>query len=99
MTTSRTYLCLPGAWMGAWTWQFVLERLRAAGHDARALSFRGVGERAAELAPDVDNDVFLADTLDYLECEDLNEVVLVWDAGFTVLRVERFRLECIGRNA
>ena len=58
----RTYLCLPGAWMGAWSWQFVLERLRAAGHDARALPFRGVGERAAELAPELDNDVFLADT-------------------------------------
>ena len=48
----RTYVCLPGAWMGAWSWQFVLERLRAAGHDARALPFRGVGERAAELSPD-----------------------------------------------
>ncbi|HSI02432.1 MAG TPA: alpha/beta hydrolase, partial [Reyranella sp.] len=77
MPTSRTYLCLPGAWMGAWTWQFVLERLRAGGHDARALPFRGVGERAAELAPDIDNDVFLADTLDYLQREDLREVVLV----------------------
>jgi pimeloyl-ACP methyl ester carboxylesterase len=63
--------------MGAWTWQFVLERLRAAGHDARALPFRGVGERAAELAPDIDNDVFLADTLDYLQREDLRELVLV----------------------
>ena len=39
----RTYLCLPGAWMGAWSWQFVLEKLRAAGHQARALPFRGVG--------------------------------------------------------
>ena len=26
----RTYVCLPGAWMGAWSWQFVLERLLAA---------------------------------------------------------------------
>ena len=26
-------------------------------------------------------------------------LVLVWDANFTVLRVERFRLECIGANA
>ena len=59
----RTYVCLPGAWMGAWSWQFVLERLRAAGHDARALPFRGVGERAAELSPELDNDVFLADTI------------------------------------
>jgi pimeloyl-ACP methyl ester carboxylesterase len=73
----RTYVCLPGAWMGAWSWQFVVERLRAAGHDARALPFRGVGERAAELAPHLDNDVFLADTIAALEKEDLDNVVLV----------------------
>ena len=73
----RTYLCLPGAWMGAWSWQFVVERLRAAGHAARALPFRGVGERAAELSPGIDNDVFLADTIATLEQENLTEVVLV----------------------
>ncbi|HEV7545816.1 MAG TPA: alpha/beta hydrolase [Reyranella sp.] len=73
----RTYVCLPGAWMGAWSWQFVLERLRAAGHAARALPFRGVGERVAELAPTLDNDVFLADTIATLEDEDLKEIVLV----------------------
>ena len=77
MTQSRTYLCLPGAWMGAWSWKFVLEKLHAAGHEARALPFRGVGERAAELAPHLDNDVFVADTVEYLESEDLREVVLV----------------------
>jgi len=77
MSGTRTYVCLPGAWMGAWSWQFVLERLNAAGHDARALPFRGVGERADELAPDIDNDVFVADTLDYLEREGLRDVVLV----------------------
>ena len=73
----RTYLCLPGAWMGAWSWQFVLERLHAAGHDARALPFRGVGERAAELAPELDNDLFVADTVAALERDDLSDIVLV----------------------
>src|SRR6478735_3273305 len=63
--------------MGAWSWQFVLQRLRAAGHDARALPFRGVGERAAELTPEVDNDVFLADTIAALEKDDLRDIVLV----------------------
>jgi pimeloyl-ACP methyl ester carboxylesterase len=77
MTPKRTYVCLPGAWMGAWSWKFVLERLTAAGHDARALPFRGVGERAAELGPELDNDVFLADTIATLEREDLCDVVLV----------------------
>ena len=73
----RTYLCLPGAWMGAWSWQFVLERLSAAGHDARALPYRGVGERAAELSPELDNDVFVADTVAALEHDDLRDIVLV----------------------
>lgn len=73
----RTYLCLPGAWMGAWSWQFVLEQLRAAGHQARALPFRGVGERADELSPLVDNDVLAADTVATLEQDDLKDVVLV----------------------
>ncbi|HYD05316.1 MAG TPA: alpha/beta fold hydrolase, partial [Reyranella sp.] len=77
MTKSRTYFCLPGAWMGAWTWQFVLERLAAAGHAASAHSFPGVGERAAELAPHLDNDVFLADTLERIEREDLADIILV----------------------
>jgi pimeloyl-ACP methyl ester carboxylesterase len=73
----RTYVCLPGAWMGAWSWQFVLDRLRGAGHDARVLAFRGVGERAAELSADLDNDVFAADTIAALEREDLRDIVLV----------------------
>lgn len=73
----RTYVCLPGAWMGAWSWQFVLERLGAAGHEARALPFRGVGERAGELSPQIDNDLLLADTIAVLEKEGLEDIVLV----------------------
>src|SRR5580698_5378570 len=63
--------------MGAWTWKLVLERLRAAGHQADAHSFPGVGERAAELSPALDNDVFVADTLARIEREDLRDIVLV----------------------
>ena len=73
----RTFFCLPGAWMGAWSWQFVLDRLRAAGHTAHAHCFAGVGERAAELSPQLDNDTFLADTLAAIERVDLRDVVLV----------------------
>ncbi|MBM3650854.1 MAG: alpha/beta hydrolase [Alphaproteobacteria bacterium] len=73
----RTFVCLPGAWMGAWSWQFVLARLTAAGHMARALAFPGVGERAAELSPALDNDAFLDDTVATLQRDDLRDVVLV----------------------
>jgi pimeloyl-ACP methyl ester carboxylesterase len=77
MSKQRTYVCLPGAWMGAWSWHFVLERLRQAGHHARALPFRGVGERAAELSPACDNDLYQADTIEALEKDDLRDIVLV----------------------
>ena len=63
--------------MGAWTWKFVFERLRAAGHHAEAHSFPGVGERAAELSPALDHDVFVADTIERIEREDLRDIVLV----------------------
>jgi pimeloyl-ACP methyl ester carboxylesterase len=63
--------------MGAWSWTFVLDRLRAAGHAARAHCFPGVGERAAELSPQLDNDAFLADALALIEREDLSDMVLV----------------------
>lgn len=72
-----TFICLPGAWMGAWSWKFVVERVAVQGHDIRALPFRGVGERAAELSPEIDNDLLLADTIDYLEKNDLRDIVLV----------------------
>src|SRR5215471_11772481 len=72
-----TYFCLPGAWMGAWSWTFVLDRLRAAGQVAQAHCFPGVGERAAELSPQLDNDAFLADTLARIEREDWRDLVLV----------------------
>ena len=72
-----TYFCLPGAWMGAWSWTFVLDRLRAAGQVAQAHCFPGVGERAAELSPQLDNDAFLADAMALIERENLGGLVLV----------------------
>jgi pimeloyl-ACP methyl ester carboxylesterase len=63
--------------MGAWTWQFVLERLSAAGHEAEAHCFPGVGERAAELSVHLDNDTFAADTLQHIERQDLRDIILV----------------------
>ncbi len=47
----KTYVLLPGAWMGAWIWQFVVPRLETAGHRGLPVCYGGVGERAAELSP------------------------------------------------
>ena len=63
----RISSCPPGRLDGRLVVAIRAGAAAAAGHDARALPFRGVGERAAELSPELDNDVFLADTIDYLE--------------------------------
>jgi pimeloyl-ACP methyl ester carboxylesterase len=74
---SRTFVCLSGAWMGGWTWEFVAKRLRAAGHTVYTPSFRGVAERASELSPEISNETCAEDALACLRDNDLQDVVLV----------------------
>lgn len=74
---SRTYVCLSGAWMGGWTWEFVAKRLREAGHTVFTPTFRGVAERASELSPEIGNESCAEDALACLRDNDLSDVVLV----------------------
>ncbi|WSR66510.1 alpha/beta fold hydrolase [Streptomyces sp. NBC_01198] len=39
-----TYVLIPGAWHGGWSWRPVAERLRAAGHRAVCLTLPGMGD-------------------------------------------------------
>ena len=72
----------------------------AAGHDARALPFRGVGERAAELSPALDNDVFLADTLARISSsEDLRDIVLVGHSFGSLIAQHRRRPDARAHRA
>ncbi|WP_330172115.1 alpha/beta hydrolase [Streptomyces sp. NBC_01498] len=42
--TGSTYVLIPGAWHGGWSWRPVAERLRAAGHRAVCLTLPGLGD-------------------------------------------------------
>lgn len=42
--SSPTYVLIPGAWHGGWSWRPVAERLRAAGHPAICLTLPGLGD-------------------------------------------------------
>lgn len=48
-----TFVLVHGAWHGAWCWDRVAPRLRAAGHRVHVPTLTGLGERASELTPDV----------------------------------------------
>jgi pimeloyl-ACP methyl ester carboxylesterase len=77
VTTSGklTFVLVPGAWMGAWSWHPVARELRGNGHDVVALTMPGLsyGSSPAGLG--------LADAVDFVvrevEERELEDVVLV----------------------
>ena len=71
----KTFVLVPGAWLGAWSWHPVAKSLREHGHDVVALTLPGLsyGSSAAGLR--------LSDAVDHVvtevESRDLDNVVLV----------------------
>ena len=53
MQSPMQFVLVHGAWHGAWCWSRVLPFLRAAGHEAHALTLTGVGERAHLLSAQI----------------------------------------------
>lgn len=72
-----SFVLVHGAWAGAWCWRRVLPLLRAAGHEAHAVTLTGVGDRAHLLRPDINLRTHLHDVLDLIAAEELDDVVLV----------------------
>jgi len=72
-----TFVLVHGAWHGAWCWSRVMPALRAAQHDVFAVTLTGVGERAHLLSRDITLDTHVADVVNLITCEELDDVVLV----------------------
>jgi pimeloyl-ACP methyl ester carboxylesterase len=77
MSGGKTYVLVHGAWHGGWCWRRVEERLRAAGHRVFAPTCTGLGERAHLLGRSVDLATFTQDIVGLLECEELEDAILV----------------------
>jgi pimeloyl-ACP methyl ester carboxylesterase len=71
----ETYVLVPGAWHGAWSWRPVAHRLRARGHRVFALTLPGLADG------DDPRRYRLTDTIDFvagfLDRNDLTDVTLV----------------------
>ncbi|WP_155054153.1 alpha/beta fold hydrolase [Streptomyces blattellae] len=63
-----------GAWLGAWAWDEVAGDLRAAGHEAHALTLSGLAEKRGVTAG---QQTHVQDIVDEVERLDLRDVVLV----------------------
>ncbi|WP_235953564.1 alpha/beta fold hydrolase [Noviherbaspirillum galbum] len=71
------FLLVHGAWHGGWCWRDVAGRLRQAGHAAWTPTLTGLGERAHLLDASTGLQTFADDICAVIECEELDEVVLV----------------------
>jgi len=84
-----------GSFCGGWIWRRVTDRLVQGGHKVFAPSLTGLGERSHLLSKDVNLDTHIADVVNLIKWESLENVCLVaWSyAGF----VGACALESIGR--
>ncbi len=71
-----TFVLVHGAWHGGWCWRRVADRLRRDGHAVFTPTLTGLGERAHLLAPGINLATHVADVVNLLKWERLNEVVL-----------------------
>ncbi|WFB10649.1 alpha/beta hydrolase [Streptomyces sp. LX-29] len=72
-----TFVLIPGAWHGAWTFEPLARRLRREGHEAYPLTLTGVGSRRHLLTSSVNLDTHILDVVNHLEDEQITDAVLV----------------------
>ena len=92
----KTFVLVSGAFCGGWIWRRVTDRLEQGGHKVFAPSLTGLGERSHLLSKDVNLDTHIADVVNLIKWESLENVCLVaWSyAGF----VGAGALESIGNR-
>ncbi|MBH5398853.1 alpha/beta hydrolase [Bradyrhizobium sp. CNPSo 4010] len=76
-SSQKTYVLVPGAYYGAWSWQRVTERLQKLGHRVYPLTLTGLAERSHLLNKDISLDTHIADIVNLVEWEDLTDICLV----------------------
>ena len=72
----HTFVLVHGAWHGGWCWRRVADRLRAAKHVVHTPTLTGLGERSHLLAPGVGLSTHIADIVNVIAWEELDDIVL-----------------------
>lgn len=72
-----TFVIVHGAWVGAWGWDKVAERLRAAGHQVHVPTLSGLGERAHLAGFPITLTTHIEDVVNEMVWHELDDVVLV----------------------
>jgi pimeloyl-ACP methyl ester carboxylesterase len=70
------FILVHGAWHGAWCWREVVRELTGAGHRVHAVTLTGVGERRHLMSPLITLETHIADVMNAIEAEEMQDVVL-----------------------
>jgi pimeloyl-ACP methyl ester carboxylesterase len=73
----RPIVLVPGACLGGWVWREVAARLRSLGHDVHPVTLTGLGERVHLAHAGVDLETHIADVVNLLDYNALEDAVLV----------------------
>jgi pimeloyl-ACP methyl ester carboxylesterase len=76
-SSRKTFVLVHGAFCGSWTWRRVADQLEQRGHKVFVPTLTGLGERSHLLRKDVDLDTHIADVVNLIKWESLENVCLV----------------------
>lgn len=76
-TQPRAIVLVPGACLGGWVWQEVAARLRSQSHEVYPVTLTGLGERVHLAHAGVDLETHIADVVNLLDYNALDNAVLV----------------------
>jgi len=73
----KIFVLVHGTFCGSWTWRRVADQLEQKGHKVFVPTLTGLGERSHLLSKDVDLDIHIADVVNLIKWESLEDVCLV----------------------
>ena len=73
----KTFVLVPGAWLGAWAWRRTIPLLESGGNAAYPLTLTGMGDRVHLASPHVGIQTAIQDVVNSIVYEGLEDVVLV----------------------
>jgi pimeloyl-ACP methyl ester carboxylesterase len=77
VSEKKTFILVPGAWLGAWAWRRVVPLLEGGGNAVYPLTLTGMGDRVHLASPHVGIETAIQDVVNSVVYEGLEDVVLV----------------------
>jgi pimeloyl-ACP methyl ester carboxylesterase len=76
-TSMGTFVFVHGSWHGGWCWKKLTPELATRGHVCGTPTLAGLGEHYHTASPSIDLSTHILDITNFLEFEDLRDVILV----------------------